>query len=203
VKKLAKRHERIGLAYRLESLASRIELKGAAVQKPDIPALTEQEMRTLESHADPGVALTTQLVHKGTFRLSDVRAIKKAHVRESSRAFLITIFGGKNHRRLSRVGKVQWRKKDLSKGLVRHLHQISLGKETISSLPTAAYNDIVSEALGRRVTSRNVRQTAIDEVLLDSLDPESGATDYRAAASRTHHWSCNTLKAYYHRHPVE
>jgi hypothetical protein len=202
-KKLFKRHSRVADAYRLESLASRVELRGAGDAHPDVPALSEADVKKLIRHSDPQVAITTELLVRGALRVSDVRRVQAVHVCENEHGFLITLMGGKNHRKTNRAGKLELQKGSTPARLATYLRRVARGDKTLTPLSTADYNDRVSAILGHRVTSRCVRQVGLDAALADATDARTGVTDYHAAAGRTHHWSSNTLKAFYHKHALK
>ena len=188
----------------IERIASNVEFACRDDSRYSPAVLSTAELDELRRAPDVEVALITEMMHSSTFRCGDVQSVKGAHVKESPQAFLITLFGGKNHRKSLRVGKCTLAKRGLSAALVRHLRELSSQRtKDFTTLNTRSYNDRISDILGRRVTSRSVREHAIDAVLADSCDPASGVIDYDAAARRTHHASGNTLRNHYHKRPVD
>lgn len=201
VKKLARRAGIYDLPRRLETLASRLELRGRA-EPPSLPAeVTSDELERLRaSHPDPAVRLMTELMMRTTFRVGDVQAVSGVHVQENLVGFLITLFGGKNHRKAIRIGKVTLHREELSPAMIRYLHRLRTRPSApFTVLSTAVFNRKVSAYLGRRVTSRSIRNFAIERVLISAQDPVTGAVDYPKAALRTLHHNWRTLQSSYHK----
>lgn len=188
----------------LERVAANVEFMCRADERYSPAVLTAAEVAALRTTSDTRIALVTELMLESRFRRGDVGAICGTHVTETPGAFLITLFGGKNHRKATRVGKATLRKSQISTALVAHLHRMATrhthGFTTIS---TRAYNDRISAIVGRRITSRSVREYAIDEVLAKSYDAQTGSINYDAAARLTHHGSGNTLRNSYHKRPID
>ena len=199
VKKFCKWHARIHTAARLEALACRVEYQGRD-NPPAMPAeLTSDEVTALERHPDQRVSVPAQLMRRGTLRMCDVRELAGHQVDEGQHGFLLTLRGGKNHRRSSQTGKVTIAKMDASPALSRRLKKVKASAAKVADVTTDEFNLRASEALGKKVTSRSVRQRGLDELLTSTVDIRTNAPDYPAAALKSNHQNWRTLRNYYHK----
>ena len=194
----------VNRGHALERVAANVEYMGRGDERYSPAVASATEIETLRSCSDVGVALITELMLASTFRRGDVGAIRGTHVTETNGAFLITLFGGKNHRKSTRLGKATLRKSHISLRLRNRLHAMAARPEDgFTTMSTRMYNDRISDIVGRRITSRSVREFAIDGVLAKHYDANTGSIDYDAAARLTHHGSGNTLRNSYHKRPID